>query len=355
MSGRKLLLIDRDGTLIVEPEDQQVDSLDKLELLPGVIPALLSLQQAGYVLVMVSNQDGLGTRSFPEVDFTRVQDKMLALFESQGIRFESVRICPHFEKDGCDCRKPRTGLVLDLFSAGGVDLSRSAVIGDRETDLELANRLGIKGIRVGEGALVWSQVQRNLMTAARTSRVERNTRETRISVEVDLERSSRPAIETGIGFFDHMLEQIAAHGGFYISLQCEGDTEVDDHHTVEDCALALGEALDQALGDRRGIHRFGFVLPMDESRAKCLLDLSGRSLCRFEGQFDRESVGGLATEMVPHFFRSLSDGLRATLHMQVEGENTHHKVEACFKSLGRTLRQAIARQGNELPSSKGVL
>ncbi len=358
MSGERLLLIDRDGTIIEEPQDEQVDSLHKLRLLPGVIPSLLELQGAGYRLVMVSNQDGLGTASFPEPDFRAPQDFLRTLLASQGIAFDAEFFCPHVPADDCACRKPRTGLLTEFLAANPLDPQRSFVIGDRDTDMQLAANLGIEGLRVradGADGATWQSIVQRLCRPDRRARVERRTKETDIAVSVALDRTTPVAISTGIGFFDHMLEQVARHGGFALELTCRGDLDVDEHHTVEDCALALGQALRAALGDKRGIARFGFLLPMDEAQAQVAVDLSGRSYAVFDGRFGREAVGGLPTELVPHFFRSLADSLGAAIHVQVRGENTHHMVEACFKGVGRALRQALRIEGTELPSSKGVL
>jgi len=354
--ARKVLFIDRDGTLIEEPADKQIDTLAKLRLLPGVIPALLEIRAAGFELVMVSNQDGLGTDAFPERDFTEPQEMMLHLFESQGIRFDEIFICPHMPGDGCECRKPRTGLLTRYLAATHLDLERSAVIGDRETDLELAQNIGVRGIRIGgsEG-LGWAQVSELLCRSERLASVGRTTRETSIRVTVNLDAEGGTTVRTGIGFFDHMLEQVAKHGGFRLQLETRGDLEIDEHHTVEDTAICLGTALRDALGDKRGIGRYGFTVPMDESEARCSLDLSGRGAFVFRGSFPRDSVGALSTEMVEHFFRSLAESLGAALHIEVSGENTHHMVEACFKCVGRALRQAIRIEGTDLPSTKGVL
>jgi imidazoleglycerol-phosphate dehydratase/histidinol-phosphatase len=351
------LFIDRDGTLIEEPPDQQVDAFEKLRLLPGVIPALLRLRDAGFRLVMVTNQDGLGSASFPQPSFEGPQRLLLQVLESQGIAFDAVLVCPHRATERCDCRKPATRLADDYLAARPMDPARSRVIGDRATDLEFAARLGIAGIRMVAGdAGAWARLADELTARpARRARAGRKTRETDVSVEVDLDCGEPVSIATGIGFFDHMLEQVARHGGFSLALACRGDLHVDEHHTVEDSALALGEALRAALGDKRGIARYGFVLPMDESEARVLLDLSGRPFCAFSGKFAREAVGGLPTELVPHFFRSLADSLGAAVHVEVRGENSHHMVEACFKSLGRALREALRREGDALPSSKGVL
>ena len=354
----RVLFIDRDGTLIEEPEDFQVDSTDKLRLVPGAIPALLELARHGYRFVMVSNQDGLGTESFPQADFDAPHALTMQLFESQGVIFDAVFICPHMPDDNCECRKPRSGLLTRYLAATDIDLAHSAVIGDRETDLQLAERIGVQGLRVNADSpesLSWNEIVEQLCHSARTASVERNTNETRISVNVNLDSTASTRISTGIGFFDHMLEQIAKHGGIGLQLDCSGDLEVDEHHTVEDVAICLGSALREALGNKFGIGRYGFLLPMDESKCQVALDLSGRAAFEFRGTFPRDRVGELSTEMVQHFFRSLAESLGAALHIEVRGENTHHMVEACFKAVGRTLRQAIARSGTELPSTKGTL
>ncbi|HEY8054214.1 MAG: bifunctional histidinol-phosphatase/imidazoleglycerol-phosphate dehydratase HisB [Steroidobacterales bacterium] len=350
------LFIDRDGTLIEEPFDEQVDSIAKVRFMPGVFAALAELTRRGYRLVMVTNQDGLGTGSFPRMAFEEPQQFMLEAFQSQGIRFDAVFVCPHRPSDGCSCRKPKTGLLDQYLREHAIDRQASAVIGDRETDLKLAANLGVRGLpvrRTGSAAETWPALVQALI--AREARVVRETRETRIEVRVNLDAEGPLEMVTGIGFFDHMLEQLARHGGFALTLNCRGDLAVDEHHTVEDCALTLGEALRRALGGKVGIARYGFLLPMDEAEAQVALDLSGRPFAQFAGHFTREAVGGLPTELVPHFFRSLSEGLGAAIHVRVTGENTHHMVEACFKSVGRALRQAIRREGTQLPSTKGVL
>ena len=356
MSAKKVLFIDRDGTLIVEPPDQQIDNLRKLRVVPGVIPALLRLRDAGYTFVMVSNQDGLGTSSFPYPTFKESHEFLRDLLASQGVHFEQEFICPHFASDGCACRKPKTGLLDEYLSANPIDKQASYVIGDRETDLELARNLGLRGLRIGFGrGESWEEIATALTNSERAARISRTTKETDIVVEVNLDRESPIVVSTGLGFFDHMLEQIAKHGGFSLQLSCKGDLHIDEHHTVEDCALALGQALKAALGDKRGIHRYGFLLPMDESLAQVAIDLSGRPYFVFEGQFGRDQVGQLPTELVPHFFRSLAETLGAAINLKVTGENTHHMIEACFKGVGRTLRQAIRISDTELPSTKGSL
>ncbi|MDP8984483.1 MAG: bifunctional histidinol-phosphatase/imidazoleglycerol-phosphate dehydratase HisB [Pseudomonadota bacterium] len=356
--GTRIVFVDRDGTLIEEPPDQQVDSLQKIRLLPAVIPALWDLQRAGFRFVMVTNQDGLGTSSLPREQFDPVHEFILNLFASQGIEFDAVFICPHFKHQDCACRKPKIGLVEHYIRANPLDTARSYMIGDRDTDLEFAANLGIQGLRVraaGTEEETWPAIARRISSAARHAQVRRTTKETDVAVDVDLSREGPITVKTGLGFFDHMLEQIARHGGFALTLSCRGDLHIDEHHTIEDCALALGAALRQALGDKRGIARYGFLLAMDEAEAQVALDLSGRPYFVWEGHFNRERVGDLPTELVSHFFRSLAETLGAALHLRVRGENTHHMVESCFKGVGRSLRQAIRLEGSELPSTKGVL
>jgi len=358
MSGLRVLFLDRDGTLNEEPSDEQVDSLEKIKLLPGVIPALLDLKRAGFTFVMVTNQDGLGTPSLPSEKFEQSHQFILALFASQGITFDAVFVCPHFKREDCACRKPKTGMVEEFLQTNPIDKVHSFMVGDRDTDLEFARGLGIQGIRVraqGTEAESWRAIAQRILGAARQARVRRTTKETDVVVELDLSREGPSTVSTGVGFFDHMLEQIARHGGFSLNISCKGDLHIDEHHTVEDCALALGSAMREALGDKRGIARYGFLLAMDEAEAQVALDISGRPLFVWEGRFNRERVGDLPTELVPHFFRSFAESLGAALHVAVRGENTHHMIEACFKGVGRSLRQAIRLEGNELPSTKGVL
>jgi len=354
----KVLFIDRDGTLIEEPADKQVDAVEKIRLVAQVIPALRELAAHGYRFIMVSNQDGLGTASFPQEQFDVCHEHTLALFNSQDIEFDEIFICPHLPDAGCDCRKPRTGLLTRYLAATDIDLAASAVIGDRATDMELAERIGVAGLMLeldGPREHSWPGIVDLLCRSDRVATVERITSETEIVAAVNLDTPELTEISTGIGFFDHMLEQIAKHGGFSLELACSGDLEIDEHHTVEDVAITVGTALRKALGNKFGIGRYGFVIPMDESEAKVVLDLSGRSAFVFEADFPRDNVGELSTEMVEHFFRSLAESLAAALHIEVTGTNTHHMVEACFKGVGRCLRQAIRREGTEMPSTKGVL
>jgi imidazoleglycerol-phosphate dehydratase/histidinol-phosphatase len=330
------LFIDRDGTLIEEPADSQPDSLAKVRFMPGVFAALAALARRGYRLVMVTDQDGLGSEA---------QQFILDAFSSQGVAFEAVFVCP-----------PQTGWVQQYLREREVDLAASAVIGDRDTDLEFAANLKVRGITVrrhGAPHETWPAALQDLI--ARRAQVLRQTNETRSEVRVNLDAELPLQVDTGIGFFDHMLEQLARHGGFSLELTCRGDLDVDEHHTVEDCALALGEALRRALASKAGIARYGFLLPMDEAEARVAIDLAGRAFAQFSGRFARETVGALPTELVPHFFRSLAEALGAAIHVSVTGENTHHMIEACFKGVGRALRQAVRREGTELPSTKGVL
>ncbi len=352
----KVVFLDRDGTLVEEPADEQVDRLEKIRFVPGVFAALGQLQAAGFRLAMVTNQDGLGSASFPLPDFELPQRFILDSFASQGIVFEEIFVCPHRKDDDCDCRKPKTALVDRWVAERKLDLVASVMVGDRDTDVRFGHNLGVRSFKLsasGDEAETWPAIVADIL--ARRALIERVTRETAIKVSVDLDTEGPIHARTGIGFFDHMLEQIAKHGGFALQLECLGDLQVDEHHTVEDCALALGEVLRKALGDKRGIGRYGFLLPMDEARSQVAIDLSGRAYAVFEGKFSRDQVGGLPTELVPHFFRSLADSLGAAIHVSVIGDNTHHQVESCFKAVGRALRLALRREGQELPSTKGIL
>ncbi len=362
--SKRYLFIDRDGTLIHEPSDFQIDSVEKFKLMPDLIPSLLKLKRAGFHFVMITNQDGLGTENNPQTKFDLIQNLLLQILESQGIFFEAILICPHVEADRCVCRKPNLGLVRDYLANPNWDRKNSAVIGDRKTDLILAENMGIRGLHLGTEATAnlhsWKSLTELLLNEARVGHAHRKTKETDIQVNVKLDGDITAEVSTGIGFFDHMLEQLSKHGGFSLEVKVKGDLHIDDHHTVEDTALAIGAALKAALGDKVGIQRYGFYLPMDDASSEVSLqvgiDLSGRSYFKFDGQFDREKVGELATEMIPHFFKSLADGLGCNLHLKVDGHNTHHKVEASFKAVGRALRMAIQKNSDGgIPSTKGAL
>ncbi|WIA63198.1 bifunctional histidinol-phosphatase/imidazoleglycerol-phosphate dehydratase HisB [Stenotrophomonas sp. BIO128-Bstrain] len=354
-----ILFVDRDGTLIEEPADFQIDAYEKLRFVRDVIPAMLKLRDAGYQFVIVSNQDGLGTDGYPQASFDGPNELMLQIFASQGITFRDVLIDGTWPQDNAPTRKPGIGLMLPYLQDRNIDWARSAMVGDRLTDIQFAENMKIRGFQLRTeqfgGDWDWTSIAHELADAPRRASVQRNTKETRIRVEVDLDRTAEPQTHTGLPFFDHMLEQIGKHGGFALSVQAEGDLHIDEHHTIEDTGLALGQALREALGDKRGIGRYGFTLPMDETLASAALDFSGRPYFVFEGEFKRERVGDMPTELVPHFFRSLCDAAGLNLHLSVRGDNDHHKVEACFKALARALRQALPRQGTALPSTKGAL
>ncbi len=354
-----ILFVDRDGTLIEEPADFQIDAYEKVRFVSNVIPAMLKLRDAGYQFVIVTNQDGLGSESYPRASFDGPNDLMLQIFASQGIVFREVLVDCSWPQDNAPTRKPGIGLMLPYLQDRSIDWARSAMVGDRVTDITFAENLCIRGFQLKTaqfgGDWDWNSIAHELVDAPRRAVVQRDTRETRIRVEVDLDRIAEPVIHTGLPFFDHMLEQIGKHGGFALQVRTEGDLHIDEHHTVEDTGLALGQALKQALGDKRGIGRYGFTLPMDETLASAALDFSGRPYFIFSGEFKRERVGDLPTELVPHFFRSVCDASGINLNLQVQGDNDHHKVEACFKSFARALRQSIRREGAELPSTKGAL
>ena len=351
---KKAIFIDRDGTLLREPADEQIDALDKVEFVPGAISGLRALTGLGYELVMASNQDGLGTPSFPEATFWPAQNLLLKTLEGEGIRFDDILIDPSMPEEHSPNRKPGTGM-FGKYLDGSYDLAASWVIGDRETDRRLAENLGAKALLVGE--LDWAQIAETIRSTERSAVVARKTAETDIYVRVDLDGRGPSGVDTGLKFFDHMLTQLIHHGGIALEIRCKGDLEVDEHHTMEDVGIALGEALREALGDKRGIDRYGFALPMDESRAIVLLDFGGRSELVWDAQFTREYVGDTPTEMFRHFFKSLSDAMRANLYIQARGENNHHLAEGIFKAFARSLKQAMRRDvfSYDLPSSKGLL
>lgn len=374
---KRVLFIDRDGTLIIEPPvDFQVDSLEKLEFYPGVIQNLARIaSRLDFELVMVSNQDGLGTSSFPEETFWPAQNKMLKTLENEGITFDHIHIDPSLPEDNAPTRKPRTGMLTRYFT-DEYDLANSFVIGDRRTDVELAKNMGCKAILlqtseaaaslISENALKdicaittadWADVAAFLFRSERTAQVVRTTSETDINVELDLDGTGQCHISTGLSFFDHMLEQIGRHSGCNLTIQVKGDLNVDEHHTIEDTGLALGEAFKKALGDKRGVERYGFCLPMDDCLALAAIDFGGRPWLVWDAEFKRERIGDMPTEMFHHFFKSFSDAAACNLNLQANGTNEHHKIEGLFKALARAIKAAIRRDpfNQQLPSTKGVL
>ncbi|MBD5179959.1 MAG: bifunctional histidinol-phosphatase/imidazoleglycerol-phosphate dehydratase HisB [Bacteroidales bacterium] len=372
---KKLIIIDRDGTIIEEPPvDYQVDSLEKLEFVPGAITALASIAPLGekYLFVMASNQDGLGTASFPEETFHPAHDKMLKTLEGEGFTFDRQLIDPSMPEENSPCRKPGTGMFTEFMGNDDYDLENSVVIGDRLTDVKLAENLGCRAIlfdRAGTlresielddrhmAAGSWKEIAEILRSSSRRVTIERKTRETEISVTVDLDGKGPHGAETGLHFFDHMLSQIDHHSGCSLRVVCKGDLEVDEHHTMEDVAIVLGQAIKQALGDKKGLARYGFALPMDECEAMVLLDFGGRADFVWDVNFTREYVGDTPTEMFKHFFKSLCHAMECNLHVKAEGENNHHLIEGVFKAFARSLGMAVKRDvfSGTLPSSKGTL
>ena len=374
---KRALFIDRDGTLVIEPPvDYQLDSLEKLEFYPKVFRNLYFIRkQLDFEFVMVTNQDGLGTDSFPEDTFWPAHNKMLKTLEGEGIRFDDILIDRSFPEENSPNRKPRTGM-LGRYLSGEYDLANSYVIGDRLTDMQLAVNLGAKGIWLRSDdseaqqllmenpaispVLItddWDRITEYLFAGERRATVRRTTKETDIFVEVNLDGHGRTEISTGLGFFDHMLDQIGKHSGMDLTVRVKGDLEVDEHHTIEDTAMALGEALSKALGDKRGIERYGYCLPMDDCLCSVALDFGGRPWLVWDAEFRREKVGDMPTEMFLHFFKSLSDAARMNLNIRAEGVNEHHKIEGIFKALARSIKMAIRRDiyRFELPSTKGAL
>jgi len=361
---KKVLFIDRDGTLVIEPPvDYQLDSLEKLEFYPGVFQWLSRIAtELDYELVMVTNQDGLGTDSFPEDTFWPAHNKVIKAFENEGIVFDEVLIDRSFPADNAPTRKPRTGL-LNAYIHGDYDLANSYVIGDRATDIELATNLKANGIYIGSAnqdavlnTTSWSEIYQYLKEKPRKASVNRQTKETKIDVSLNLDGSGQSEIDTGIGFFDHMLEQISKHGNLDLYISVDGDLEIDEHHTIEDVALTLGETFLRALGDKRGIQRYGFLLPMDESLAQVAIDFGGRPWMVWDAAFNREMIGEMPTEMFFHFFKSFSDTAKCNLNIKVEGDNEHHKIEAIFKAFAKAIKMAVSLTGEHgIPSTKGSL
>ncbi len=355
---KRILFIDRDGTLIEEPADEQIDSFDKLKFTEGVFRNLSFIRShLDFEFVMVSNQDGLGTSSFPEETFWPVHNFILQTFGSEGVTFDDILIDRHFPEDNSSTRKPATGLVEKYLSNTDYDIAGSYVIGDRDTDRQFAENMGCKSLILGRDGMTWDKITEILFAGERTAEVVRTTAETDIRVGVNLDGMGRCDISTGLGFFDHMLEQIGRHGMIDLTIRTRGDLHVDEHHTIEDTAIALGECLLRALGDKRGIERYGYCLPMDDCLCSVALDFGGRPWLVWDADFRRERVGDMPTEMFLHFFKSLSDSARMNLNIKAEGANEHHKIEGIFKALARSLKMAVRRDiyHYELPSTKGML
>ena len=377
MSKQKILFIDRDGTIINEPKDFQIDSYEKLQFLPEVIPYLARIAtETDFKFVMVTNQDGLGTKAFPEKTFWPAHNLMMEVLKSAGIIFEEVLIDKSFAKDNLPTRKPNTGLLTHYFDTQKYDLVNSFVIGDRLTDIQLAKNLGAKGILIGRSAdktddnklkqqelknsmalktTNWKDIYDFLSNPTRSATIQRNTNETKISVKLNLDGTGKSFIKTGLGFFDHMLEQLSKHSGCDLEIKVKGDLHIDEHHTIEDTAIALGEAFLQALGNKKGISRYGFLLPMDDVLAQVAIDFSGRPWIVWKAKFNREKVGDMPTELFFHFWKSFSDAAKCNLNIKAEGENEHHKIEAIFKAVAKSIKMAVKREGNDLPSTKGIL
>jgi len=361
---KKVLFIDRDGTIITEPEDEQIDSFEKLSFLPGAITGLSKIaRELDFELVMVTNQDGLGTDSYPEDTFWPVQNKILEILRAEGIEFKEIFIDRTYPEQMAPTRKPGTAMLVKYLSKG-IDLSASYVIGDRLTDVELAKNLGCKAILINktgsEDAELyttdWNDIYKHLKKILRIAKVERTTLETQIKVEVNLDGSGKSSVDTGIGFFDHMLEQIARHGNIDLMIKVTGDLKIDQHHTVEDVAITLGETILKALGSKKGIERYSFVLPMDDCLAQVALDFGGRPWLLWNAEFLREKIGEMPTELFFHFFKSFSDSSKCNLNIKAEGENEHHKIEAIFKAFAKALKMAVRQTDNfSLPSTKGTL
>jgi imidazoleglycerol-phosphate dehydratase / histidinol-phosphatase len=370
---KRVLFIDRDGTLIIEPADQQIDSLEKLEFYPGIFSWLSKIaSETDFELAMVTNQDGLGTSSFPEETFWPAHNKLMTALANEGIHFSQIFIDRTLPRENAPTRKPGTGMLTSYFS-NQYDLKNSYVIGDRVTDVQLAKNLDAKCILINNCNLVpsvnenglsdycslvttsWKEIYHFLCTPMRTASVVRTTKETDIKIEVDLNGNGKSAISTGLAFFDHMLDQLSRHGNIDLSIRVKGDLHIDEHHTIEDTALALGEAFLKALGDKRGIERYGFCLPMDDCLAQVAIDFGGRPWLVWDSDFKREKIGEMPTEMFYHFFKSFSDTAKCNLNIKAEGTNEHHKIEAIFKAFAKSIKMAVKKEGNLLPSTKGVL
>ncbi len=358
MKQQRILFIDRDGTLIEEPEDEQIDSFEKLKFVEGVFRNLGFIRsKLDFRFVMVSNQDGLGTESFPEDTFYPVQNFILQTLKGEGIEFDDILIDRHFPQDNHPCRKPGIGMLTEYIDNPEYDLAGSYVIGDRETDEQLAENIGCKALILGKDGMTWDKIAELLFASERIAEVRRTTKETDIYVKINLDGTGKCDISTGIGFFDHMLEQIGKHGMMDLTITAKGDLNVDEHHTIEDTAIVLGECIYKALGDKRGIERYGFCLPMDDCLCQVALDFGGRQWLVWDAVFEREKIGDMPTEMFLHFFKSLSDSARMNLNIKAEGQNEHHKIEGIFKAFAKAVKMAVKRDiyHFELPTTKGTI
>ena len=355
---KRILFIDRDGTLIKEPADEQIDSFEKLEFVEGVFRNLGFIRKnLDFEFVMVSNQDGLGTNSFPEETFWPVHNFILKTLKGEGIEFDNILIDRHFPEDNHPCRKPGTGMLTEYIDNPEYDLANSYVIGDRETDAQLAANLGCKALILGKDDITWEKIAEILFAGERIAEITRTTKETDITVRLNLDGTGKCDIETGLGFFDHMLEQIGRHGMMDLYVRCNGDLHVDEHHSIEDTGIVLGECILKALGDKRGIERYGYSLPMDDCLCQVALYFGGRPWLIWDAEFHREKVGEMPTEMFHHFFKSVSDASKMNLNIKAEGKNEHHKIEGIFKAFARSIRMAVKRDiyHYQLPSTKGAL
>ena len=354
---KQALFIDRDGTILVEPEDEQIDSFEKFQFVEGVIRNLNFIRtKLDFEFVMVSNQDGLGTDSYPECDFWPTHNLMLNTLKSEGVVFDNILIDRSFPEEQSPNRKPGTGMLLD-YLGGDYDLAHSYVIGDRDSDRLLADNLGCKALILGDNVKSWDEISEILFAGERIASLRRTTSETDVDIRINLDGTGKCDISTGLGFFDHMLEQIGRHGNIDLSIHVKGDLNVDEHHTIEDTGIALGECIQKALGDKRGIERYGYSLPMDDCLCQVVLDFGGRAWLVWDTEFHREKIGDMPTEMFQHFFKSFSDAARMNLNIKAEGTNEHHKIEGIFKALARSIKMAVRRDiyKFQLPSSKGVL